>query len=479
MLKTVALFALCLVLATCFSGRAASQEELQLWDGGADSFLYAFSMQALGDFDEDTVEEIGVAFLDQNFSVQFDVLSGQSGAVLRSIPVGTGHGVAAMARAGDVDGDGTQDFLYTDTSIMDRTVHVVSGATYQIVHSHSRPVPLFVLDFYGRFLAGGQDVDGDGFSDYLIDDPFHHQSHVHSGQTGQVLYSILGDRAGMVFLRDVDADGHGDFALQLSETVVVHSGINGQQLYSVSGLGADGFGSAIEEVEDLDGDSIVEILVAAPYADFTATDSGSVYVFSGADGSLLGRLDAPVGVTSYGVGLDRAGDVNGDGFEDFLVQTDSTTVGPYLISGRDLDLLYVWESSDTDHYDGLAALGDVNGDGLGDVAMAQPMAGLGQISVRAGNEIFLLAPDSVAVSSDLSLRLAGGAPNRLSVLFLEAVNGTPFFYHPRPLSVLDAKGSHQDTLLVPQVPIELRFRSFALDQNMQVVDSAGELVNVE
>ncbi len=66
------------------------------------------------------------------------------------------------------------------------------------------------------------------------------------------------------------------------------------------------------------------MIVGAPSDDPNGTNSGSVRVFSGVDGSVLYTFDgdssAGLGFgDSFGVSVSGAGDVNGDGVDDFVV----------------------------------------------------------------------------------------------------------------------------------------------------------------
>jgi hypothetical protein len=71
----------------------------------------------------------------------------------------------------------------------------------------------------------------------------------------------------------------------------------------------DGFAFAAEVLADLTGDGIPEVAVGAPLADTEAagTDTGSVFILSGADGRLIRRLDGERGGELFGFSLARRG----------------------------------------------------------------------------------------------------------------------------------------------------------------------------
>lgn len=94
-------------------------------------------------------------------------------------------------------------------------------------------------------------------------------------------------------------------------------------------------GGTVTSVGDVNGDGVPDQQVAAYSLRGTATTHGRVYLFSGKDGSVLARIDAPEPGGSQFLGLQDAapftpGDVNGDGVPDIYVDafTQSGAAGP-------------------------------------------------------------------------------------------------------------------------------------------------------
>jgi hypothetical protein len=135
---------------------------------------------------------------------------------------------------------------------------------------------------------------------------------------------------------------------------------------------------------DLNGDGYEDAVVAAPSSSAGAQQAGSVAVYLG--GSPVSTSPALVithdrAFEQLGHSVAMLGDVNGDGFGDFLVRTqgDESTIGvapaphayiyfggPTLHSQPDV----VLDCGSVDDENGAAAgIGDVNGDGYGDVAI--------------------------------------------------------------------------------------------------------------
>jgi len=117
----------------------------------------------------------------------------------------------------------------------------------------------------------------------------------------------------------------------------------------------------------------------------------------------LGALDPSVGFTISGVsGLDfgglvsNAGDMNGDGIDDFLVIEPTGVTGAFLIYGRsggfadfttDELILGVEGArifSLNDSIDDVAGIGDINNDGIADIAIGSAFGPAGDVAIIYG-----------------------------------------------------------------------------------------------
>ncbi len=148
-----------------------------------------------------------------------------------------------------------------------------------------------------------------------------------------------------------------------------------------------GFGVQLAFAGDLNGDGVEDLAIAAPgFPGGSRVGPGAVFLLSGADRSVIRRLDAVPGGnrdTAFGLGLANPGDVNGDGIDDLLVGAYASRVPPapapgnnyagevFLFSGADGALLWKMEGTEEGEELGLsvAGIGDLDGDGLPDVAV--------------------------------------------------------------------------------------------------------------
>jgi hypothetical protein len=143
------------------------------------------------------------------------------------------------------------------------------------------------------------------------------------------------------------------------------------------------FGTSVT-VGDVNDDGKADVAVAAPWEAVGGNDYvGRVYVFSGADGSLLHTLDTPNPQEEdrFGYSL-AAGDVNGDGKADIAVGAPWEDVDAnadqgraYVFSGADGSLLRTLDTPSPQEDAGFGsslAVEDVNDDGNADIAVGAP-----------------------------------------------------------------------------------------------------------
>jgi hypothetical protein len=247
----------------------------------------------------------------------------------------------------------------------------------------------------GTSVAGAGDVDGDGVPDLIVGEPDEDTIFVASGATGEVIYQFttstttrLGNT--VAGLGDIDQDGFDDFIVGAPHDKVdwhyqagsafVFSGATGAVIYHfVTNVEYDRFPDGLSSAGDVDGDGYLDILVGNATAESIGGWGGGANVFSGATGSIIHGYSADNGVLRFGHSVSGLGDLNGDGFDDFIIGAPHNEVGigrVFLYSGATGDLLYEFNGNSNGDGFGysVTGIGDVDFDGVPDFAVGAPTA---------------------------------------------------------------------------------------------------------
>ena len=274
-----------------------------------------------------------------------------------------------MDGLGDVNGDGFDDIIfghpgYDCPELSCGAAHVflgpVSGELFML-HADVTVTGVQSFENVGRSVAGAGDVDGDGLNDVLVGAPGHDDS---SG-AAYLLAGPIGEEASLA-----------------EPTATLMGEEESRTGFAVAGGG------------DVNGDGLADLLVGAPRFD---RYRGAVYLvhgpvsgeidLAGADGVFTGERSQTD--FNYGDGdvlnVATAGDVNGDGIDDFVVGAPDWNVSisncahgaAFLFHGQvEAPGSRSWLTSDAtfSSTDGCAnvgistsSAGDVDGDGFDEV----------------------------------------------------------------------------------------------------------------
>lgn len=372
----------------------------------------------------------------------------------------------AVARVGDIDHDGVEDFaasLY-DMNTGERLVRIYSGADASLIRELDGSVA-------GREVAGCGDVDKDGTPDLVTGYPGHAagvgRAVVVSGATGDEIWSFFGsgpvDAFGWVVAGagDADNDTYPDIlvgAIQYSPPfnngtgyAKLYSGLDGHEIRGWVGVNANSasFGAAVSTAGDINGDGHDDQLVA----DGGVGPGGTVYVYSGLDGTTLKEL-APLGAGAQ-FGRDLAGghDFTGDGVPD--VVAGAPGVGPSLTgmvtawSGADWSQIFTHSGQTLNAYHGgsLDVVGDVDGDGVPEVVAGA--AGDDALPDAVGVVYVLSGVDGSVLSTTSSETQLLGVATNASLAALGDVTGDGLPEFALVPDMADEVRVHSTTTLPP------------------------------
>lgn len=352
-------FILSLLFAVCSGGAALAQsgggwQLLQHQQSAFANFELGASVAGVGDLDGDLIPDNLQASpgsnsngLTANGKVQ--IRSGADGSQIdRVLGAATDDRLgAAVANAGDVSGDGVDDFLagapFHDGGAADGgAVYLYDGATRAVLQTW---LGTDVGGHFGAAVSGGVDLTGDGKPDVVIGAPDAEvgglsgagRVFVYDGVTGALVRSHDGAEmdghlgAAVLLLPDVTGDLLGDYVLGIpgsdlgpgafSGAIEAFDGATGASRFTRSG-GTDAaeFGAALARIADRDGDGFDEFAVGAPNAEGPfAVAYGAVRVYLGDTGDFHKQYLPPDTDSRYGAAVARAGDVDRDGVDDLVV----------------------------------------------------------------------------------------------------------------------------------------------------------------
>lgn len=348
-----------------------------------------------------------------------------------------------VASAGDIDSDGFDDILIgspeADPASVDGAgmIDIFSGAGGPLVN-------LLHIDgtvdsgYFGSSIATCGDIDADGTPDFLVGEPGYNNGagrvQLYSGSSGTVLQTIdglPGDFCGLSVSAagDVDADGTTDFLVgspfasspgfQANGQATLYSGVNGNILLQLNGSQDNmEFGASVSGGFDVNDDGTMDFMVGAPRATSPTgvSDAGAAMVYSGATGLVLHQVYGVAFADNFGKSCALTGDVNGDRFGDFVLGVGLLDIGglqdvgsALVFSGFDTSLLFRADGENAQDNTGrvVASGRDIDGDGLNEILYGAPLADPLGNTLAGLAEVKRLVPILTATTSDISSSLGG------------------------------------------------------------------------
>ncbi len=351
------------------------------------------------DLDGDGVPDVATGTSGGNVAVYLGGASGLGGAptLLANPDSPKSNFGYVIAAAGDLNGDGYGDLAVGECGQAGGQVHVYFGGPggVQTASSQTLAAPDNQSGFGCRLTAAG-DLDGDGYADLAIartGEDFSGGLYIYRGgaaglpatttridspdyHPSRLGYSLAG-------VGDLDGDGYADLvateidASAMSGRAHVYRGgpggiSNANQVTLVS-PDASGlqYGASVAGVGDVDGDGYPDFVVAAPAVSTTKL-LPTAHLYRGGPGGVT-AASVPTnlstnGATGFASEVEGAGDVDGDGYSDAVV---ASPIGLTLFRGGAAGIAQSGTSVDAAGQGvnprHLAGAGDLDGDGHADV----------------------------------------------------------------------------------------------------------------
>lgn len=265
-----------------------------------------------------------------------------------------------LSNSGDVNGDGLDDILLGE--------YIYSTSSGQLLLFYgSEVLPLIFADYqlsntqasclFGSSVAGGGDINNDGYNDVLVGAPNFDGGSINEGK----VFCYKGSAIGLDTIFSSSVESNQDNAA---------------------------FGTSIDIIGDFNNDNYADIIVGSPSYDYTFTDEGRVFIYKGTSTGIhylpLKTLQGGQTSAKFGFAVSGASDINLDGYDDILISA------PYYDDGLiDQGKIFLYKStgstfSSTPYFSATGAqansnfgyslncAGDLNTDNFPEVIVGEP-----------------------------------------------------------------------------------------------------------
>jgi hypothetical protein len=390
------------------------------WTGENKNDQFGWIARSIGDVDGDKVKDVVTSaptFQIKNQGAgRVYVYSGKTGKLLWQQTGKPGENVGQVVDGvGDVNGDHIPDVIAGSPA--SNKAYVFSGKDGQVLLTLSSKE---ANESFGSAVNRAGDQNGDGFDDVIVGAPGNAQSagkaYLYSGQDGELMVTLAGERAGDGFGSTVAGHKTGksgylsigaptagprntgkvyvyalgrkvDFSppgARTTSNVSVVVASTPKMVIDSDETGARLGMMFMSFVGDVNNDKVPDIYASDWANSAKGPSTGRIYVHSGADGKRLYTLTGETAGDGFGIGTADVGDVNKDGYDDLLIgawqHASAAASGGkvYLHSGKDgsvLQTITCRTPGDTFGFDA-TGIGDVDGDGVIDLLITSAWSGV-------------------------------------------------------------------------------------------------------
>ena len=425
--------------AWLYRGSSSGLESNYYWhrQGNEVGAQFGKAVSSAGDVNGDGYSDVivGIPYMDDGENNEGGVCvyqGGPSGPGNPVITLTSNHANAlfgwSIYQSGDVNGDGFSDILIGARDWSNGQNDEGKAFLYYGSSNGITSTPNWAEESnqayacFGYCVNTAGDVNGDGYSDWIIGSPYYDNDQTDEGRAF-VYYGApqgLGSNGNpdnadwqrspgqnnaeygrsVSFAGDINGDGYSDVIVgaplfdhgQSSEGGVwvyegSSSGLASPSWFAESDQAYAYFGYCVSTAGDVNGDGYSDIVIGAETYDNGQTDEGKVFVWHGSS-SGLGSNGNPTNAdwnaesnqayAWFGRAVSTAGDVNGDGYSDVIVGAETWDGGytnegkVYVYYGSSNGLASSWTSEPTNQQNAyfgnsVSSAGDVNRDGYSDI----------------------------------------------------------------------------------------------------------------